>query len=1193
MGRDLLAQDYILKQITASLIYPEGEIGKRFWNKIYQEAEKRYGTTNIPINTYNKVWIVPESAVVYENADSNVAYVVRSKLKVMLDQDYLSLEKHVVSGQSDKSQETNQLGSQMIREIVLPVLSKEINENKNFAKLRQVYNSLILATWYKKKIKDSILSLVYADKDKVAGISIKDPKEKQRIYQQYLKAFKKGVYNYIKEDQDPITQEIIPRKYFSGGESFYQLGSVLRITKDTAMMSKVLKRNLILIGTSLTLATGSLLYFSSHKRDHFEPPGHETLLIIGQQKETISQYVNQVGIPAGFMTYTSLKDLEGLTSPADRGAGTQDAQDLVSSYPNTVLEVGLNLVGQLDDIDNGKYGENIKRLGDWIKQTKHPVFLRIGYEFDNPANNYDPIKYKMAYRRIVDQLRYVEHVNNVVFVWHSNTYGHGSFKDYYPGDKYVDWVGMSYFEKDNEKWGRSLFQFADDRGKPKMICEASAWNTNTPEAKMIWFKNFFTFVHQENVQAVGYIDSNWDQLPQFQNDKYGDARIEDDQNILKLWKVQTRRGFLNASPRLYREINFDANKKTADQAMLFRRQAPRPAPHQEGIHKTNFIQNIVKKPNFFFWFSVALFGIAAYLYGPVAAGLYFTPFVLTAFLAIFQDMVHSNPGKVESKYYVEQFEEMPAGAVYPSSSIIIPVYREPFEVLAKTIIQANKAVHYYNRRAGRNLANLVILDDGLQTLDQQDRDMRVRFYRHVGVSVIARPPHNVDGFKRTGFFKKASNLNYTFALDGRLRRLLHDNPGSTQTRMLQYLERNRVNPETRYDHLFTLGDNILLGDFIMLIDNDSYTPEQSLLYSVHSLLRRPQAGYIQHVSTASNWNDNLLTRIFSVSTSVFWRIVLKARSLYAPTAILGHNLVIRKQALEDVVNNSTEPGPFHEGRGADDLIPGINMRTGQHGYYGMLGNMPFQKGFQEGIPNVYSDLAGQMRRYGATGTGSIINPFSEWFKRGIFRPEFWAVVKDKNITIGEKFDTFMYAQHGLDNLFMMTMIVVAVAMVFLGFENALAIGFINGIIFATISQLFAVVYFQVKALKEHSFRRIIKTVLFSPPLFFCLSFQNSIGVIYDLMLGHAKSYGSTAIRNPSEQSKWRFIETFRSNWGQILTGVVVLGIVTSLLFITVTPYTIINVLALIVYLFYFGTSLIITPFIFSGKKQEYSSRRAY
>src|SRR6202142_1616612 len=94
MGRDLLAEDYMLKQITASLIYPEGEIGKKFWKRIYEEAQKKFGTTNIPVNTFNKVWIVPEKAVMYENVKAGTAYVVESKLKVMLEQDYLSMTKH-------------------------------------------------------------------------------------------------------------------------------------------------------------------------------------------------------------------------------------------------------------------------------------------------------------------------------------------------------------------------------------------------------------------------------------------------------------------------------------------------------------------------------------------------------------------------------------------------------------------------------------------------------------------------------------------------------------------------------------------------------------------------------------------------------------------------------------------------------------------------------------------------------------------------------------------------------------------------------------------------------------------------------------------------------------------------------------------------------------------------------------------
>ncbi|MBF0490779.1 MAG: hypothetical protein HQL15_09245, partial [Candidatus Omnitrophica bacterium] len=148
MGRDLLAEDYMLKQITASLMYPEDEVGKKFWKRVYEEAAKKFGTTNIPVNTFNKVWIVPEKAVVYENAKAGTAYVVEARLKVMLEEDYLSMEKHYspplvggARGGGDvnkspllnpphKGEEINLLGSQIVREIVIPELTKEVNEGK-------------------------------------------------------------------------------------------------------------------------------------------------------------------------------------------------------------------------------------------------------------------------------------------------------------------------------------------------------------------------------------------------------------------------------------------------------------------------------------------------------------------------------------------------------------------------------------------------------------------------------------------------------------------------------------------------------------------------------------------------------------------------------------------------------------------------------------------------------------------------------------------------------------------------------------------------------------------------------------------------------------------------------------------------------------------------------------------------------
>ncbi len=87
MGRDMLMQDYILKQLTASLSYPESDLGKKFWDSVYQRAYQQLGETDLPLNTLNKVWIVPEKTVVYEN--KNVPFVLESHLKVMLEEDHL------------------------------------------------------------------------------------------------------------------------------------------------------------------------------------------------------------------------------------------------------------------------------------------------------------------------------------------------------------------------------------------------------------------------------------------------------------------------------------------------------------------------------------------------------------------------------------------------------------------------------------------------------------------------------------------------------------------------------------------------------------------------------------------------------------------------------------------------------------------------------------------------------------------------------------------------------------------------------------------------------------------------------------------------------------------------------------------------------------------------------------------------
>jgi len=265
MGRDLLAQDYLLKQLTASLMYPETELGEKFWDKAHKKINEQYDQSE-PLQTFNKVWILPQKAVVYENAETNVAFILESQLKVMLEEDYMASENidfHNNKTIKSNGHQGNSNSSEIMKEVILPIIEKEVNQGKNFAKLRQVYHSLILAAWFKQKLSQSLsgghkalLEEAYVDKNKVEGINLEDTKVGQKIYHQYLRAFKIGVYDYIREEYDPLTQNIIPRKYFSGGivgNFNIENSSILTTPRDSGDFAMVTEEETFIAKSSLKL----------------------------------------------------------------------------------------------------------------------------------------------------------------------------------------------------------------------------------------------------------------------------------------------------------------------------------------------------------------------------------------------------------------------------------------------------------------------------------------------------------------------------------------------------------------------------------------------------------------------------------------------------------------------------------------------------------------------------------------------------------------------------------------------------------------------------------------------------------------------------------------------------------------------------------------------------------------------------
>ncbi len=234
MGRQVLSEDYLLKKLSASLLHPDAKTGKKFWDKVRKVTADKLGTTDIPMETFNRIWIMPDKAVVYQ--DQGTALIGETHLKVLMQEDYAAATRsspQSLGGDTqfqkglpvkilgnDKAEDISSLSTQVFRDEVLPVIEKEVNEGETFASLRQIYHSLILASWYKRTLKQSLLSQVYVDRKKMAGMESDEKDAKEKIYEQYLTTFKNGVYNLIREEEDAVSGEMIPRKYFSGGVTF-------------------------------------------------------------------------------------------------------------------------------------------------------------------------------------------------------------------------------------------------------------------------------------------------------------------------------------------------------------------------------------------------------------------------------------------------------------------------------------------------------------------------------------------------------------------------------------------------------------------------------------------------------------------------------------------------------------------------------------------------------------------------------------------------------------------------------------------------------------------------------------------------------------------------------------------------------------------------------------------------------------
>lgn len=174
LGKVLIEQDLLLKQLASSLTYPGTYLGKKYWQ-------------NHSTNNDTKIWIKSGNVELIENGTTIL--IKEAKLKV-------------------SSENLN-------NEILIPSIEEEVNHGQNFNPLRQIYSAVILAKYLKHKLKHGNFKAL-ANSEVNNGIRHKHAAIKEDTYKQYLASVKNGTYNVALKIKDENNKRI-KRNYFCGG----------------------------------------------------------------------------------------------------------------------------------------------------------------------------------------------------------------------------------------------------------------------------------------------------------------------------------------------------------------------------------------------------------------------------------------------------------------------------------------------------------------------------------------------------------------------------------------------------------------------------------------------------------------------------------------------------------------------------------------------------------------------------------------------------------------------------------------------------------------------------------------------------------------------------------------------------------------------------------------------------------------
>ena len=212
-----------------------------------------------------------------------------------------------------------------------------------------------------------------------------------------------------------------------------------------------------------------------------------------------------------------------------RGLRAKGITPFIWWQPTDPVNPGAGVYERYQNIIKGKHDQYIRAWAQAAKAFGKPVIVRFAHEMNgdwfpwslNKFKDNTPDRFKAAWRHIVTEFRQVG-ARNVKFLWSPYLWGKGKYEVFYPGNDYVDYVGVTSLNWGGARWKslpgllerpmgalRKITRTSrNPLGKPVLLPEVGS-NHDTGD-KAAWITSGYRSAYRKwpAIRAMVYFDYN-------------------------------------------------------------------------------------------------------------------------------------------------------------------------------------------------------------------------------------------------------------------------------------------------------------------------------------------------------------------------------------------------------------------------------------------------------------------------------------------------------------------------------------------------------------------------------------------------------------------------------------------------------------------------------------------------------------